>query len=108
MSTTTYCAAVVKWPLDWKPASWQDIPPRVEVLEVVQRSLSFSDVVNWVRRYNHTALASSDRAQWGVILTSSQVAPAVSERSAAAPRRQGHDDSTLERPAPRDGRYGLA
>ena len=101
MSTTTYCAAVVKWPLDWKPASWQDIPPRVEVLEVVQRSLSFSDVVNWVRRYNHTALASSDHSGGDSDLFAGGSCRVRAFGSAPPP---GHDDSTLERPAPRDGR----
>lgn len=111
MSTIRYCAAIVRWPAGWKPAEWQAIPPQVDVVEVVQRSVSFSDVVRWVRRFNHTALSSAERDAWGVILTSTDDCPPAIERPApvgAPPVRSRFDRTELERPAPRDGRYGLA
>lgn len=110
MSSNQFRAALIQWPADWKPADWEDIPQQIEILEVVEEGLTFSEVVRWVRRFNTSAMSSAARSTWGVILNApgAAAAPPPTSQPEPLPTLGTPSPSTLDKPAPRDGRYGLA
>lgn len=104
MTMGRFEAAVVRWPEFWEPRHDADAPRELEVLQRVDAGASLTSMTRWVRQFNRAALADSRRREWAVILTSAENQPPAR----TAPRSNRENMERVNRPAPSDGRYGLA